>query len=70
MVGEAKWSSAPFADAAIDRLAVDLENRPLPPGVPPDAERVLFVPAIRSRMRVTRSGVRIVTARMVMHALR
>jgi hypothetical protein len=69
MVGEAKWSSAPFTDAAIDRLAVGLQNRPLPSGVPPDAERVLFVPAMRSRMRVTRFGGRIVTAERVLRAL-
>lgn len=69
LVGEAKWSSAPFTDAAIDRLAVGLSDRPLPPGVPPDAERVLFVPATTPRASRTRHGGRIVTAAAVLRAL-
>jgi len=70
VAGEAKWSTAPLADRTVERLAGELQCRPLPPGLPVDTDRVLFVPATRSRMTATRSGVRIVTADAVMKALR
>jgi hypothetical protein len=55
--------------AELDCPAAELRNRRLPPGVPPHAERVLFVPAAASRATRSRHGVRIVTAERVLRAL-
>jgi hypothetical protein len=69
LAGEVTWSSKPFRRAEIERLAGALLARPLPPGLPPQTRRVLFVPRTASSVTVTDSGVRVIDADAVMKAL-
>jgi AAA+ ATPase superfamily predicted ATPase len=69
LVGEVKWSGRPLGDAVIERLAGALLARPLPPGLLPRTQRVLFVPRTASSVTVTNRGVRVIDADAVMKAL-
>jgi hypothetical protein len=69
-VGEVKWGETPFDDAAINRLVRSMASRPLPPGLPPDVKRFVFVPSVSSNTATTNEGVEIITATQVFAALR
>ena len=70
VAGEVKWSERPFDDDELAALAGALLARPLPPGVPGQVTRLLFVPETRSATTVTRHGVQVVTAATVLACLR
>jgi hypothetical protein len=69
LVGEVKWSVKPVTEADLEKMAQDLLVRPLPPNLPPQMCRVLFVPRSASRKSITRNGVRIVEAETVLKIL-
>ena len=69
LVGEVKWSGKPCSDAEIERLAGALVARPLPPRLPSQTRRVLFVPRTASSATLTHRGVHVIDADAVMKAL-
>ena len=69
-VGEVKWGETPYDDVAINRIVRTMASRPLPPGLPPDVRRFVFVPAVCSNTATTNEGVEIITASQLFKALR
>lgn len=70
LVGEVKWSARAFEDGELESLARETLSRPLPPDLPRNVFRAVFVPRSVSGMAVTASGVRVVEAETVMNVLR
>ena len=66
LIGEVKWSAIPVEDARLEQMARNVLNRPLPPGLPQEVIRVVFVPQTASGLSVTRHGVRVVDANAVL----
>jgi AAA+ ATPase superfamily predicted ATPase len=69
-VGEVKWSERPFDDVAVRRIAKETRARALPPRMPEDVTRLVFVPAAGKRTARVYEGVRIVDAEAVLACLR
>jgi AAA+ ATPase superfamily predicted ATPase len=69
-VGEVKWAEQPFDDAAIGRIVKGMAARQLPPGLPAEIARFVFVPAIRDGTSPLSDGVQVITAAQVLQALR
>ncbi len=65
-VGEVKWSEKPFDDAALARIVREMARRPLPPGLPNDVTRLLFVPSVGKQTAPVHNGVRVVDAASVL----
>lgn len=70
LVGEVKWSATPFEESKLNKLAQDVLNRPLPPGLPQAVIRAVFVPEAALGIAVTHSGVRVLNAATVLNGLR
>jgi AAA+ ATPase superfamily predicted ATPase len=69
-VGEVKWSEKPFDDADLARIAREMAARPLPPGMPSDVSRLIFVPSTCRQPARLPDQVRIVDAVSVLSCLR
>lgn len=65
LVGEAKWSDAPFELAEVLRLAVAMKSRPIPAGFPVESVYVLFLASVSSDVPRDIEGVRIITAKEI-----
>jgi len=64
------WSEKPFDDAGIARIVKEMAALKLPPGMPNDVNRMVFVPAIGKRTARMHEGVRVVDAASVLACLR
>lgn len=69
-VGEVKWSEKPFDDAGIARIVHEMAGRMLPPGMPDDVTRLVFVPSVCKQTARVHAGVRVVEAASVLACLR
>jgi AAA+ ATPase superfamily predicted ATPase len=69
-VGEVKWSWRPFDKQSIGRMVREMAARPLPPGLPVDTMRLVFVPATDGDMTRVDEGVTVITAGSVLACLR
>lgn len=69
-VGEVKWSEEPFDDAGLARVVREMARRPLPPGMPNDVDRLLFVPSVGKKTNRVHDGIRVVDAASVLRACR
>ena len=69
-VGEVKWSEKPFDDAGIARIVKEMAACTLPPGMPNDVTRLVFVPAVCKQTARVHDGVRVVDAASVLACLR
>lgn len=69
-LGEVKWSEKPFDNDSIRPLVKTLGSRLLPPGMPKDILKFVFVPAVVDGTDRLNEGVRIITANQVFAALR
>jgi len=69
-VGEVKWREAPFDDDEIARVICGMLARPLPPQLPAEILRLVFVPAVDTDVARRHPNVRIVTAEEVLACLR
>ncbi len=69
LAGEVKWTDRPVGRVEIERLAGAILRRPLPPGLPPNTHRALFVTKRDRRLRVAGKGVHVFDADDVMKVL-
>jgi len=69
-VGEVKWAEQPFDDVAIRRIVKDMASRPLPPRLPGDIAKYVFVPSVCPGTALVNDGLQVITAARVLEALR
>jgi len=69
-VGEVKWSETPFDRPTIGRMVREMAARPLPPGLPVDTLRLVFVPATDGDRVRMEEGATVFTAGSVLACLR
>lgn len=69
-VGEVKWARQAFDDEAIRRIVRTMASRPLPPGMPSELMRLVFVPAVSEGTALVNEGAQVITAAQVLDVLR
>lgn len=69
-VGEVKWAETPFDNTSIRKIVKAMTSRPLPPGLPSEIKRFVFVPSVRPETALVNEGVHVITAAQVLEALR
>ena len=69
LLGEVKWSSAPFTAAELERIGSALMARPRPPGLPESARPVVFVPRVAPTACGRMAGLTVIDANEVMAGL-
>jgi len=69
-IGEVKWSEKPYDDAGIARIVKAMAARKLPPGMPKELTRLVFVPAVCKQTARMHDGTRVMDAASVLACLR
>ena len=62
LVGEAKWSEKPYTRAEVERLAAELQLRPIPANFPKERVCVLFLANVAADVPEVVKGVPVITA--------
>lgn len=70
LVGEVKWSDSPFSSKEICTIGRSLLTRELPPGLPDEIHRLVFVPSAKGTSDLTNAEWRLMDATSVLSGLR